>query len=187
MDYPVDLYYLMDLSNSMRDDKENLANLGKSLAETMRNLTSQFKLGFGSYVDKVVMPYANIHPLRIQSPCTDCATPYSFRNNLPLDADYRKFTEYVRKTPISGNVDAPEGGLDALLQAMVCWEQIGWRKQARRLLILSTDATFHHAGDGRLAGIVTPHDGRCYLNATGEYTHYDRLDYPSIAQVVLRW
>ena len=26
--YPVDLYYLMDLSNSMKDDKENLANLG---------------------------------------------------------------------------------------------------------------------------------------------------------------
>lgn len=27
-DYPVDLYYLMDLSNSMADDKEKLASLG---------------------------------------------------------------------------------------------------------------------------------------------------------------
>lgn len=26
--YPVDLYYLMDLSNSMADDKEKLASLG---------------------------------------------------------------------------------------------------------------------------------------------------------------
>ena len=26
--YPVDLYYLMDLSNSMEDDKTNLAKLG---------------------------------------------------------------------------------------------------------------------------------------------------------------
>lgn len=26
--YPVDLYYLMDLSNSMEDDKDNLAQLG---------------------------------------------------------------------------------------------------------------------------------------------------------------
>ena len=28
-DYPVDLYYLMDLSNSMKDDKEKLADLGE--------------------------------------------------------------------------------------------------------------------------------------------------------------
>ena len=28
-DYPVDLYYLMDLSNSMKDDKEKLADLGQ--------------------------------------------------------------------------------------------------------------------------------------------------------------
>ncbi|KAH3873529.1 hypothetical protein DPMN_036766 [Dreissena polymorpha] len=29
--YPVDLYYLMDLSNSMKDDKENLAALGNKI------------------------------------------------------------------------------------------------------------------------------------------------------------
>ncbi|KAF2352631.1 Integrin beta subunit VWA domain [Trinorchestia longiramus] len=148
-DYPVDLYYLMDLSKSMEDDKDNLARLGSSLAATMRNLTSKFKLGFGSYVDKVVMPFANVHPKRVSEPCSGCAQPYSYRNNLPLDSDDRKFTEYVRNTPISGNVDAPEGGLDALMQAIVCWKEVGWRRQARRLLILSTDATFHHAGDGR--------------------------------------
>ena len=49
------------------------------------------------------------------------------------------------------NVDGPEGGLDALMQAMVCWPQIGWRKQARRLLILSTDNKFHHAGEGKVS------------------------------------
>lgn len=29
--YPVDLYYLMDLSNSMKDDKEKLAALGNKI------------------------------------------------------------------------------------------------------------------------------------------------------------
>ena len=29
--YPVDLYYLMDLSNSMRDDKEKLGTLGDKI------------------------------------------------------------------------------------------------------------------------------------------------------------
>lgn len=61
-DYPVDLYYLMDLSNSMEDDKEKLSKLGNLLAESMQNITSNFRLGFGSFVDKVVMPYVNTVP-----------------------------------------------------------------------------------------------------------------------------
>ena len=32
-DYPVDLYYLLDLSYTMRDDKLNVANLGKDLGQ----------------------------------------------------------------------------------------------------------------------------------------------------------
>jgi integrin beta 1 len=42
-DYPVDLYYLMDLSKSMEDDKEKLSALGDLLAETMQNITSNFR------------------------------------------------------------------------------------------------------------------------------------------------
>ncbi len=61
-DYPVDLYYLMDLSKSMEDDKEKLSALGDLLASTMQNLTSNFRLGFGSFVDKVVMPYVSTVP-----------------------------------------------------------------------------------------------------------------------------
>jgi integrin beta 1 len=61
-DYPVDLYYLMDLSKSMEDDKDKLSDLGIQLAETMKNITSNFKLGFGSFVDKVVMPYVSTVP-----------------------------------------------------------------------------------------------------------------------------
>ncbi|XP_042899828.1 integrin beta-1-A [Parasteatoda tepidariorum] len=61
-DYPVDLYYLMDLSNSMKDDKEKLAELGNKLSGEMGNITSNFRLGFGSFVDKVVMPYVSTVP-----------------------------------------------------------------------------------------------------------------------------
>ena len=32
--YPVDLYYVMDLSQSMKDDKEKLAALGDELGKT---------------------------------------------------------------------------------------------------------------------------------------------------------
>lgn len=63
-DYPVDLYYLMDLSKSMEDDKDKLSELGNLLAERMQSITSNFRLGFGSFVDKVVMPYVSTVPAK---------------------------------------------------------------------------------------------------------------------------
>ena len=61
-DYPVDLYYLMDLSKSMEDDKAKLSALGNLLSDTMKNITNNFRLGFGSFVDKVLMPYVSTVP-----------------------------------------------------------------------------------------------------------------------------
>lgn len=43
--YPVDLYYLMDLSKSMYEHKNKLSVLGGQIASTMRNLTNNFRLG----------------------------------------------------------------------------------------------------------------------------------------------
>lgn len=55
----------------------------------------------------------------------------------------------MERAKVSGNLDAPEGGFDAIMQAVVC-PNIGWRKHARRLLVFSTDAGFHYAGDGKV-------------------------------------
>lgn len=37
-DYPLDLYYLMDVSNSMYGDKNNLVSLAGSLASESKNV-----------------------------------------------------------------------------------------------------------------------------------------------------
>lgn len=47
-------------------------------------------------------------------------------------------------------MDSPEGGFDALMQAMVC-SQIGWSEDARKIVVFSTDAKFHYAGSGRVS------------------------------------
>ena len=44
-DYPMDLYYLMDLSYSMKDDLENVKSLGTDLMSEMRRITSDFRIG----------------------------------------------------------------------------------------------------------------------------------------------
>ncbi|XP_038076303.1 integrin beta-1-B-like [Patiria miniata] len=182
-DYPVDLYYVMDLSKSMEDDLNNLKQLGTTLAEEMKAITSNFRLGFGSFVDKTVMPYVSTVPSKLIHPCPGCEAPYGFKNILPLNLDTDLFTNIVGVQNASGNLDAPEGGLDALMQVTVCTSEIGWRKQARHLVIFTTDAPFHYAGDGKLGGIVTPNDGSCHLNLNGDYTQSTILDYPSIGQL----
>lgn len=69
-DYPVDLYYLMDLSLSMKDDLDTIRNLGTKLAEEMGKLTSNFRLGFGSFVDKNISPFSYTAPRYQNNPCT---------------------------------------------------------------------------------------------------------------------
>lgn len=181
-DYPVDLYYLMDLSKSMEDDKDKLAELGVKLANSMSSITRNFKLGFGSFVDKIVMPYVSTVPAKLLEPCTNCAAPYGFKNHMPLSEQASQFEEQVSNARVSGNLDAPEGGFDAIMQSIVCHNEIGWRNQSRKLLIFSTDSGFHYAGDGKLGGIVKPNDGICHLHK-GEYNESIYQDYPSLSQL----
>ena len=58
---------------------------------------------------------------------------------MSLVRDASLFTERVSRAPISGNIDNPEGGLDALMQVMVCGQKIGWREGARRVIIYTSD------------------------------------------------
>ncbi|CAG2117865.1 unnamed protein product, partial [Medioppia subpectinata] len=82
----------------------------------------------------------------------------------------------------SGNTDSPEGTLDALMQALVCKQEIGWRDQSDKIIVVATDEEFHYAGDGKLAGILVPNDGECHMSGHN-YSHYHVLDYPSMHQI----
>lgn len=186
-DYPVDLYYLMDLSLSMKDDLDTIRNLGTKLALEMGKLTSNFRLGFGSFVDKNMSPFSYTALKYQENPCNgyklfpNCVPTFGFRHILSLTDKVDRFNEEVQKQMVSRNRDAPEGGFDAILQAAVCKEKIGWRKEAYHLLVFATDDVPHLALDGRLGGLVEPHDGQCHLNDKNEYSASTKMDYPSLA------
>uniref|UniRef100_I3JHC2 Integrin beta n=1 Tax=Oreochromis niloticus TaxID=8128 RepID=I3JHC2_ORENI len=148
-DYPIDLYYLMDLSFSIENDLMNVKKLGADMKE-MKNITSDFRLDFGAFVGKTVMLYI--------SPPWPCTPPFTYHNILSLTTNGSLFTELVGGQRISSNLDSPEGGLDALMQATMC--EIGWRN-VTRLLVFSTDAVFHIAG--KLSCIVLPNNGKCHF------------------------
>ncbi|XP_064531546.1 integrin beta-8 isoform X2 [Pseudopipra pipra] len=184
--YPVDLYYLVDVSASMHNNIEKLNSVGFALSKKMANISLDFRLGFGSYVDKTVSPYISIHPGRIHNQCSDynldCMPPHGYIHVLSLTDNIAEFRNAVNKQKISGNIDTPEGGFDAMLQAAVCQSHIGWRKEAKRLLLVMTDQTSHLALDSKLAGIVIPHDGNCHLK-DNVYIKATSMEHPSLGQL----
>uniref|UniRef100_A0A7M4ELJ9 Integrin beta n=1 Tax=Crocodylus porosus TaxID=8502 RepID=A0A7M4ELJ9_CROPO len=184
--FPIDLYYLMDLSYSMHDDLEKVKKLGGDLLAVLKTLTKTGRIGFGSFVDKTVLPFVNTHPEKLKNPCpnrdTQCQPPFAFKHVLSLTDNVKTFEDKVGQQYISGNLDAPEGGLDAMMQVAVCGDRIGWHN-VTRLLVYATDDGFHFAGDGKLAAILTPNDGRCHLEEN-MYKKSNEFDYPSVGQLI---
>ncbi|OQV14598.1 Integrin beta pat-3 [Hypsibius exemplaris] len=190
--YPLDIYFLLDMSATMRPYKEALAKITEGLAKALEDITSNVQLGFGSFVDKPTMPFT-MRPVgdRI-SPCNapvECVPTYGFKHHLKLRANQTdEFKNRVKNALLSGNLDAAEGGLDALMQTMVCKDTIGWRNGSRKLVVFFTDGPFHYAGEGKLAGIILPNDRKCHMDWDGEdwmYSHTLLQDYPSVGEINL--
>ena len=195
--FPLDVYMIMDLSNSLRDVLTTVQTVASQIADSLSNVSSNFRVGFGSYVDKVVPPYTGRRAAEVAyivngqpSSCEAflvCAKPIAFEHNVNLTNVTDDFTSPIQSVRISTNADSPEGTLDAMLQAVVCGDVIGWRETSRKILLVITDATIHTAGDGRQAGILEPNDGQCHTeyDPTENKVLYDGTiqDYPSLYQL----
>ncbi|ELK12361.1 Integrin beta-4 [Pteropus alecto] len=186
LESPVDLYILMDFSNSMSDDLDNLKQMGQHLAQVLSQLTSDYTIGFGKFVDKVSVPQTDMRPEKLKEPWPHSDAPFSFKNVISLTDDVDEFRRKLQGERISGNLDAPEGGFDAILQTAVCTRDIGWRPDSTHLLVFSTESAFHYEADGAnvLAGIMGRNDEKCHLDPTGTYTQYKTQDYPSVPTLV---
>ncbi|XP_061611666.1 integrin beta-4 isoform X2 [Phyllopteryx taeniolatus] len=183
---PLDLYILMDFSNSMEDDLDNLKRMGQELASLVKKLSDDYTIGFGKFVDKVIEPQTDMRPAKLSKPWPNSDPPFSFENVIKLTSDLNFFTSELQKERISGNLDAPEGGFDAILQAAVCGDKIGWREHSTHLLVFSTESAFHYEADGAnvLSGILPRNDELCHLDGEGKYTEDTNQDYPSIPTLV---
>uniref|UniRef100_A0A8C9U1Z4 Integrin beta n=1 Tax=Serinus canaria TaxID=9135 RepID=A0A8C9U1Z4_SERCA len=185
---PVDLYILMDFSYSMSDDLDNLKSMGHNLADFLQALTSNYTIGFGKFVDKVSSPQTDMRPEKLREPWHNADSPFSFKNVIRLTSNINHFSQELRKERISGNLDAPEGGFDAILQTAVCKvrDKIGWRKDSTHLLVFSTESAFHYEADGTnvLAGILARNDEQCHLDSHGTYVYDTKQDYPSVPTLV---
>ena len=201
--FPLDLYMLMDLSGSFNEDLKTVKILAPSLANSLGNFTDDFQIGFGTFTDKPSPPYTSKIQSELgyivngnKSSCTEsftgepCSLPIDYEHVTTLTNSSEIFSSSVQDLIISISVDIPEGTLDAMMQAIVCRDVVGWREKSRKILLVMTDDLVHTAGDGTLAGIYKPNDAKCHtefdpvLNKT-VYTAAIEYDFPSIEQIRL--
>lgn len=62
----------------------------------MQSITKNFRLGFGSFVDKTVMPYVSTVPSKLAAPCDECAAPYSYKHHLDLTTNTDQFSVSIQ-------------------------------------------------------------------------------------------
>lgn len=180
----VDMYVLMDLTQTMAPDLANLQNFGVELVEQMQNLTDEFRIAFGSFIDKPVSPF--VDRLNPDNPCfidgDVCDPAYAYQHHLNFTSDGNLFTTALNNASLSASSDDPEALLDAMLQVAVCEAHIGWKPATttRRIILALTDGDYHTALDGRLAGIFRRPTAECRLDSVSNlYEYGNETDYPS--------
>ena len=158
----VDLYLLQDLSGSFADDLGNVRAAFASLVGMIEQgrLPNDTQLGLASFIDKPVSPFGE-------------GVEYTFRNDLSLTTDYDTVLEILNSLSTLNGLDASEAQLEGLQELALRAGTLGFRDEAVKFIVLTTDNTFHREGDFAEAG---PNDGVSDDDPLDE-------DYPSIAQV----
>lgn len=98
-DYPVDIYFLVDQSYTMRDDLETVSQLTEDIAKSFTAVTKDLRMGFGAFVDKPVFPFIVPTKEAQANPCLygvgnqdlQCDPPFLYKHILSLTDDFAKF------------------------------------------------------------------------------------------------
>jgi integrin beta 1 len=89
----------MDLTFSMKQDLKTLINLGSELTTTLAKLTQNYRIAFGSYVDKLAMPFYSMTDREIENPCIieneNCERGYLFKHRREFTNDTDEFIKEV--------------------------------------------------------------------------------------------
>ncbi|KAL5496306.1 hypothetical protein EMCRGX_G012562 [Ephydatia muelleri] len=156
---PLDLYILMDLSDSMAAPLATVKSISQLIAQQVSSITTNVRIGFGAFNDKPIYPYspqtpAGCLPGRDAPDCSDRRAgtrQYSFLHLVNFTSNFT-----VPNVFVTTNLDLPESSFDALVQVLACEQELVWRNRSvegperglQRLVLLITDNQPHLAGDG---------------------------------------
>lgn len=175
----------------MAFDLDTLINVAEEMAQNMRKVTNNFRLALGIYTDKADVPFAYTTQYEINERCQSkdnsisCSPSFDFKHKMNFTSNITEFIEQVKllKNQTTINIDEPEGGLDALMQTILCQEEMGWNGDSRKVVLIATDAGLHLAGEGKLIGAVKRNTAQCQLDSEGNYFSSLEYDYPSLEEI----
>lgn len=153
----VDVVLLQDLSGSFGDDLPNVRSQFSGLHDSL-NEVRDVQFGVASFVDKPFSPFGG-------------SGDYVYETELAVTGDKAAVQAELDSLVLRWGNDEPESQLEGLLQLALRANagEIGFRDGAQRIVVLTTDATYHDAGD--YAG-GDPNNGDAVI---------DDEDYPTIA------
>ena len=70
--------------------------LGAEIAAAVQNITTDFQIGFGSFVDKEVLPFISLVPGKNCQTDGGCPRPYDFQHQMSLAPDAKLFQKRVK-------------------------------------------------------------------------------------------
>lgn len=176
---PLDLVILQDSSSSFRDDIITFQTLVTDLTNSVLAIQPEAKFGVASFADKPISPFGGGSGFVGGFGFLEAS--YVYKTELPLTSNVNLLQQTYNNLNANINAgDLPESQIEALLQLALREEEIGFRSESQRFVVLTTDANYHRAGDGIRAGIITPNNGDNILDGTPPGTGED---YPSINQV----
>lgn len=162
---PLDVQFLQDLSGSFGDDIATVRGLVPSIVTALRAVQQDSVFGASTFIDKPVSPFG-------------IGGEWVYRMPQGLTSNENLLTAAYNAMVIGNGNDEPEAQIESLMQLALHAQDVGFRTDAGRFVVLFTDAPFHQAGDGAAGGITTANNGDAFTPGDGALE-----DYPVIQQV----
>ncbi|MGE4325764.1 MAG: hypothetical protein AB7E21_06590 [Pseudodonghicola sp.] len=161
---PLEMVLLQDLSGSFSDDVITVRGLADDLIATLSGLADSVRLGLASFIDKPTSPFGS-------------PGDHEYQTELGLTSDFDAWKAALDAMIVGSGNDGPEAQMTGLLQVALRAGELGWSSDALKVVVLTTDAAPHFAGDNPVA----PNDGDAVTDGPGDNGTGE--DYLTIDQV----
>jgi len=138
---PLDVFFLQDLTGSFGDDLPNVKAVVPQAVDALKAIQENTQIGLGSFMDKPIGDRG------------DATFDYVYQTDLTMTTDASIFSMALSGLALGSGNDWPEAQLESLFQVAVHSNDIGFRENAVKTVVLMTDADYHRAGDNTELGI----------------------------------
>lgn len=131
---PFDFVFLQDLSGSYADDLPILKSQTPNLIASLEGTGIDIDFAVASFIDKPTGSFG-------------ASGDYVYQTELAISSDNASVIASMNALSTRSGSDAPEAQLEGLLQTALRSAELGYRTGTQKVVMLSTDAAYHVAGD----------------------------------------